>query len=143
MAQSLREKKLAELPHIDRTLHLAGTMALKTMKRTPLEVIRARKGFVTSFKIPGVYDIKTEAAKIQKTQIDPQTGQLKPISDDYITPSDHRFRDLEIPKSQKDFVGRYKCPPPYNPYGISDHDRRPKEVLDKQRETEEKEKMQK
>jgi hypothetical protein len=61
------------------------------------------------------------------------TKELVPIQDLYNPPSDHKFRDLEIPKGQKDFTLRYKCPGPNNPYGISDHDSRPKEVLEKQR----------
>ena len=68
-----------------------------------------------------------------KNHLDTKTGYLRPIQDDYNPPSDHKFRDLEINKSQKDFTLRFKCPPAYNPLGMSEHDTRPKEVIERSR----------
>lgn len=52
-------------------------------------------------------------------------------------PSDHKFRENDLAVGQKDFTLRFKPAPAYNKYGISEHDKRPKEVLDrKQREKE-------
>ena len=45
-------------------------MALKNSTKSPSDVIRERKGFLTNFKIPGVFDIKQDSAKINKNTID-------------------------------------------------------------------------
>lgn len=84
-----------------------------------------------------------ESQKTAKNEKDPFTGGLKPIQDPYNPPSDHKFRDLEIPRGQKDFTLRFKCPPAYNHNGVSEHDLRPKEVLEKQRSNEERDKERK
>lgn len=118
-------------------------MSLKSAKSTPQEIIQERKGFITSFKTPGIYELKTDAAKTSKNKFNSRTGDYQPLQDEYIPPSDHKFRDLEIPKPQKDFTLRYKCPPAYNQNGMSEHDMRPKEVLDRQRRNDETAKIQK
>ena len=113
---------------------LAGTMALKMAKTSPEEILRERKGFLTVFKIPDIYDQKTDAAKNQKNAVIKRKGAEKeyvPLADEYVAPSDHKFRDLEINKGQKDFTLRYKCPPAYNPQNVSEHDKRPKFVLER------------
>jgi hypothetical protein len=55
LEKSMRDQKLRSMQGQDRTLMLAGTMALK-MGRTPSDVLRERKGFLTSFKIPKIID---------------------------------------------------------------------------------------
>ena len=140
MQMSVREQKLAELTGKERTLQLAGTMALYNRKSSPWEVMQERQGFVTKFKVPTILDTKMQTNMVAKNQLDEKTGQLKPVQDPYNPPSDHKFRDLEIPRGQKDFTLRYKCPDAYNKHGVSEHDLRPKEVLDKHRQLEERDK---
>ena len=74
-----------------------------------------------------------EAAFVGKSQFDEKGNFLGPAPDPYNPPSDHKFRDLEINKGQKDFTLRFKCPEPYNKFGMSEHDTRPKEVIEKHR----------
>lgn len=77
---------------------LAGTMALKKSAKTPSEVIRDRKGFLTAFKIPGIFEQKTEAVKTQKNQFNKTTGEYTPLPEPYNPPSDHQFRELYLLK---------------------------------------------
>jgi hypothetical protein len=114
-------------------------MALNNRKTSPWEVMKERQGFVTKFKVPTILDQKTEAAFFGLNQFE-KGKHVGPINDPYIPPSDHRFRDLEINKGQKDFTLRFKCPEAYNKNGMSEHDTRPKEVLEKHRRQDEQEK---
>lgn len=137
----MREQRLTDLQGKDRSaLQLAGTMALYNQKTSPWEVMKERQGFVTKFKVPTILEQKMDSQKTAKNQIDTYTGIMKPVQDPYNPPSDHKFRDLEIDRGQKDFTLRYKCPNAYNPNGMSEHDTRPKEVLERHRRAEEREK---
>eukprot|EP00347_Sterkiella_histriomuscorum_P011430 403372486 len=141
MTQSMREQRLHELQQKERTLQLAGTMALKNRKTSPWKVMKERQGFVTKFKVPTILDQKTDAAFVGKNAFDERGRCQGPVQDPYNPPSDHKFRDLEINRGQKDFELRYKCPDPYNKYNMSEHDTRPKEVIERHRRNEEQEKQ--
>ena len=52
----MREQKLHELQTKERTLQLAGTMALNNRKTSPWKVMKERQGFVTKFKVPTILD---------------------------------------------------------------------------------------
>ena len=67
-------------------------------------MIRERQGFMTAFKLPTIFDQKSDAAKIQKNTYSKSKGEFVPQADPYIIPSDHKFRDLELYKGQKDFI---------------------------------------
>lgn len=120
---------------------LAGSMSLmKSQGQSPMKDLRERKGFITDFKIPDIFAQKSKAAKSGKIA-KKEDGALEYIPNEYNPPSDHVFRDLEVPFGKKDFVTRYKCPGPYNPNGMSEHDLRPKEVLEKAQTSDKKQKM--
>ena len=106
-------------------------MALNNRTKSPWAVMKEKQGFVTKFKCPTILDQKTDAAFVSKNQFDTKGNTLGPLQDPYNPPSDHKFRDLEINKGQKDFTLRFKCPEAYNKNGMSEHDKRPKEVIER------------
>ena len=70
---------MLDLQGKERTLMLAGTMALKTVQKTPLEVIRERKGFLTVFKLPDISELKTHDAKIASNKFVKSTQEFVPL----------------------------------------------------------------
>lgn len=65
MTQSLREHrstKLSTLAGKERTLQLAGTMALKSRKMSPISKLRETRGIVTIKRVPDVFESKLDLA---------------------------------------------------------------------------------
>eukprot|EP00826_Nyctotherus_ovalis_P042309 TRINITY_DN4333_c0_g2_i3.p1 TRINITY_DN4333_c0_g2~~TRINITY_DN4333_c0_g2_i3.p1 ORF type:complete len:529 (-),score=124.75 TRINITY_DN4333_c0_g2_i3:47-1633(-) len=95
--------------------------------KTALDESKGRPG-VESAKIFNVamrqedcYTTKARLAREDPT-IDPYSGKQANTLKDYCPPI-----------GRKDFCLRFKCPPAYNHLGISEHDRRPKEALERDR----------
>ena len=59
-------------------------------------------------------------------------GEEIPASNTYVPPTDPVFREDYLPISKKDFVRQFKCPLAYNPNNMSEHNVRPREVLERE-----------
>ena len=57
-----RAMKLSTLAGKERTLQLAGTMALKNRKMSPIEKLRQTRGMVTIKRVPDVFETKNALA---------------------------------------------------------------------------------
>ncbi len=113
-------------------------MALKNAITSPTEITKMRNGMVTNFKIDDINTQKMQSAKNHMNKIG-EDGREMPVSQPYVPPSNHKFRDSELPHGRSDFVLRFKCPDAYNKNGMSEHDMRPKFVLDRQKAQQDKE----
>jgi hypothetical protein len=60
-----RAMKLSMLAGKERTLQLAGTMALKTRKMSPISKLRETRGIVTIKRVPDVAESKLALASIE------------------------------------------------------------------------------
>jgi len=90
-----RVTKLGSLAGKERTLQLAGTMALKTRKMSPLQKLRETRGIVTIKRVPDV--IETKVALAQKEQ----KRQPRP---EYQAPKDPEFKNYDtLAFGQRDF----------------------------------------
>lgn len=95
-----------DLRNKDRSkLMLAGTMALKNASKTPQDVIKERAGFFTTFKLPTIDDQKMTAA--QDALNKKIKGEFIPVPNEFIPPSDHKFRENDLQVGQKDFTVSY------------------------------------
>lgn len=91
------------------TLKLAGTMSLKTRTISPQSRIKERNGFVTVPRVPLVNDDKKKEAKKKLNKWNKESGQFKPVPNEYSPPKPHQYREVyEVPIGQKDFVLRVK-----------------------------------
>lgn len=78
------------------------------------------KLFNTNFRIEDCKTIKSKLA------------QKEPITDTYNPVNQFQFRDIQPPENKPLFQTRLKCKPLENPYGVSVHDPRPKEALERE-----------
>lgn len=68
-AQTLREertKKLSTLAGKERTLQLAGTMALKNRAQSPISKLRETRGMVTIKRVPDCTETKVALANSEQ-----------------------------------------------------------------------------
>jgi len=80
-------------------------MALKTRKISPQQKIKERSGFATASRVPDYNQDKIEEAKRKNNVVDPVTGLLKPIVQEYTPPKPHKFRDeFEVEPGMADFI---------------------------------------
>lgn len=122
--------KLGTLAGKERTLQLAGTMALKTRKMSPIEKLRQTRGMVTIKQVPDVFETKNALAKELKKQ-----GAIR----EYSPPKDHEFRNFDtLAFGQQDFVLKTKPEKIENPHGLSAYAQIPKYIWDKEQERENK-----
>jgi hypothetical protein len=87
-AERIREDrafKLSTLAGKERTLQLAGTMALKNRKMSPIEKLRQTRGMVTIKRVPDVFETKNALAHDLKTKGIPEYEALK----------DYEFRNFD------------------------------------------------
>ena len=64
-AREHRNTKLSTIAGKDRTLQLAGTMALKTRKMSPISKLRETRGIVTIKRVPDVTEGKIALAQTE------------------------------------------------------------------------------
>ena len=74
-----RAFRLSTLAGKERTLQLAGTMALKNRKMSPLAKLRETRGMVTIKRVPDVFETKNALA----------TSVAKKGIEEYSPPRDH------------------------------------------------------
>eukprot|EP00826_Nyctotherus_ovalis_P016265 TRINITY_DN1469_c0_g2_i3.p1 TRINITY_DN1469_c0_g2~~TRINITY_DN1469_c0_g2_i3.p1 ORF type:complete len:239 (-),score=73.04 TRINITY_DN1469_c0_g2_i3:55-771(-) len=102
---------------------------IKTGERPRTAAVRSKNSTKKSFQL----NFKKETQDMLKARL----AKEDPILDPYVSPHEFTFRNLQPPFNRKDFCLRFKCPPPYNHLGISDHDRRPKEAIERERKLQE------
>lgn len=115
--------KLSMLAGKERTLQLAGTMALKTRKMSPISKLRETRGIVTIKRVPDVAESKLALASIE---------QKKEARPEYTDPKDYEFINYDtLAFGQKDFVKLSKPDPIENPHALSVFDTKPKHYAEK------------
>jgi len=92
-----RENHLASLNGKDRSLRLAGSMALSQIKYTPHDKIKERNGFITAKRVPDIFEDKLSKAKGEHNRFDKKTKSYSVVSREYEPPKTYEFRNLEIP----------------------------------------------
>ena len=121
--------KLSTLAGKERTLQLAGTMALKNRKMSPIEKLRQTRGMVTIKRVPDVFETKNALA---------QDLKKKGIRE-YSPPKDPEFRNFDtLAFGQKDFALLTKPDQMENPHGLSAFEKKPKFHFEKEQEREKK-----
>lgn len=115
-----RNFRLSGMQSRDRTLQLAGTMALKTRAMSPLSKIRETRGFVTKKRVNDVPEQKAMHAGKEYKRTGYKFTQILP----------HVFRDTKAENvlafNQKDFVISSKPDAIANPHGLSEFNKLPK-----------------
>ena len=124
--------KLSSIAGKDRTLQLAGTMALKTRKMSPISKLRETRGMVTIKRVPDVNERKVELSNAE------QKITARP---EYMAPKEHEFKNYDtLAFGQKDFNKLTRPDQIENPHKLSAFDTRPKAIAERQRMLEEKQK---
>jgi hypothetical protein len=67
----------------DRSLRLAGTIALNMRQMSPQSKIRERKGFVTATRVPDNFDYKNDKAIDEMYKVTKKTGEKTLITKEY------------------------------------------------------------
>lgn len=65
----------------DRSIRLAGTMALNMRQMSPQSKLRQRKGFVTATMVPDNFALKNEKALDEMYKKDPKTKEKTLITE--------------------------------------------------------------
>ena len=124
-AQTMREErntKLSTLAGKERTLQLAGTMALGKRKMSPISKLRETRGMVTIKRVPDCTETKISLANSE------QQIEARP---EYVAPKDYEFKNYDtLAFGQKDFVKLSKPDSIENPHGLSVFDKRPKAIAE-------------
>ncbi|EAS03404.2 hypothetical protein TTHERM_00732510 (macronuclear) [Tetrahymena thermophila SB210] len=88
---------------------------------TPLEKnLDEKQIFITTFKVENCQSLKQKLS------------QKEPIKDVYNPVSQVQFRESHTPEKKEPYITRFKCDSLPNPYGMSQHDSRPKEALERE-----------
>ena len=125
-----RNTKLASISGKDRTLQLAGTMALKTRKMSPISKLRETRGIVTIKRVPDVTETKIALSQNE------QKIEARP---EYVPPKVHEFKNYDtLAFGQRDWDMLAKPDMIENPHNLSAFDKRPKAIAEKQRLLEDK-----
>ena len=77
---------MSSLAGKDRTLQLAGTMALKTRKMSPISKLRETRGTITIKRVPDCTETKIALANFE------QAKQPRP---EYFAPKNHEFKNYD------------------------------------------------
>ena len=124
-AREERSMKLTTLAGKERTLQLAGTMALKSRKMSPISKLRETRGMVTIKRVPDVTESKIALANGE---------QFKEPRPEYIVPREYEFKNYDtLAFGQTDFNKLAKPNHMENPHGLSAFDKRPKMHADRER----------
>ena len=116
--------KLSTLAGKERTLQLAGTMALKGRKMSPISKLRETRGMVTIKRVPDVTESKVALSNSE------QFRQPRP---EYVAPKAHDFKNYDtLAFGQVDFNKLAKPDAMENPHGLSAFDKRPKMHADRE-----------
>ena len=114
--------KLTTLAGKERTLQLAGTMALGKRKMSPLSKLRETRGMVTIKRVPDVFEQKNSLAQREEKK---QTYE-------FVQKTDHEFLNYDtLAFGQKDFNLNVNVPAIENKHGLTVFDKRPKEYWDR------------
>ena len=107
-------------------------MALKTRKMSPISKLRETRGMVTIKRVPDCTETKIALANGE------QYVQPRP---EYVPPKDHEFKNYDsLAFGQIDFNKLAKPDQMYNPHGLSEFDKRPKAIAERERMLEAKKK---
>jgi len=113
-----RNAKLSTIAGKDRTLQLAGTMALKTRKMSPISKLRETRGIVTIKRVPDVTERKVALAHGE---------QRKEPRPEYTIPKTHEFKNYDtLAFGQRDWNMLAKPEPTPNVHNLSEFDKKPK-----------------
>lgn len=127
-----RNTKLSSIAGKDRTLQLAGTMALKNRKMSPISKLRETRGMITIKRVPDVNERKVELSNCE------QKITARP---EYVAPKEHEFKNYDtLAFGQRDFNKLTRPEGIENPHKLSAFDTRPKAIADRQRMLEAKQK---
>lgn len=128
--RDVRNTKLSSISGKDRTLQLAGTMALKTRKMSPISKLRETRGIVTIKRVPDVTESKIALSQNE------QKIEARP---EYVPPKVPEFKNYDtLAFGQRDWDMLAKPDMIENPHNLSAFDKRPKAIAEKQRLLEDK-----
>ena len=119
-----RSIKLSTLAGKERTLQLAGTMALKTRKCSPLSKLRETRGMVTVKRVPDIHEQKNSLCQVEE----------KKTTYEFAQKGDHQFKTYDtLAFMQKDFSLNANVPDFENKHGMTgfEQNKKPKEYWDR------------
>lgn len=125
-------QKLSTLAGKERTLQLAGTMALQKRKCSPISKLRETRGMVTIKRVPDCTETKIALAQSEQ-DVQPR--------EEYVPPKPYEFKNYDtLAFGQIDFNKLAKPDQIENPHGLSEFDKRPKAIAERARMLEAKQK---
>jgi len=115
--------RLTSMQNKERTLLLAGTMALKNRQCSPLSKLRETRGMITIKRVADCNEFKNEL--VQK--------ELHKTEYEYKNQMPHEFKNYDtLLFNQKDFAIRTKPPQIENPHNLTVFDKKLKLVFERE-----------